>query len=468
MIRAGKRVENRPPEEYIDHMIFRIGFCLLSYLLFAASPDAAELVVYRNTRTKREVPYAGNFSNGRVVQIPATMEARKVEMRGLWFATVENLDFPTHGTAPEFRLSVAERFEKARKANFNAVFFQVRPSADAFYPSVLNPYSRFLSGVPGRAIPGLDPLAELIFEARKQNLQFHAWLNPYRVVGNTRQSKAAFLAALPANSFARKNPGMVLEIPLSQGERMLILDPGEPAVMRHIVDTIIELASKYPIDGIVFDDYFYPYTPIGDLDMATYRNNNTKNLSRDDWRRDNVNRVIYAIYYRLGEINRKKVRKVEFGISPFGIWANTKTTSQGSLTGGSETYTQQYADVRKWIKMGWLDYVVPQIYWPFEHKVAAYAALTDWWAEQVRGTRARLYIGHTVQEFGKAAWSNPAEVIDQMRYNQKHPEIQGSVFFAYRGFFAPANEAQRAGAGKVLGYYAFSPASAPRPRPPGL
>ena len=401
--------------------------------------------------TRKPVHYAGKFSAA-PVELPQ-YRPRAREFRGVWVATVENLDFPTHRSAAEFRRDYIRLVDNITRANFNAVIFQVRPTCDAFYPSRINSWSQSLAGADGVGIRDFDPLRFMIDEAHKRGLEFHAWFNPYRVVGNTNLNKQAYLKTLSPKNFARRNPHLVLCIPQPNGRNLLLLDPGDPAVMGHIVETVREVVVNYRIDAVHFDDYFYPYSGFTDQDAATYRRYGGK-LQIDDWRRRNVTAIIYAIRRGLDEHNRPAgAHKIRFGISPFGIWANRSSLRAGSLTGGLQSYFVQHADTRLWVKNGYIDYIVPQLYWPFSHDTAAYAALADWWSATVRGTRTKLFIGHAVNRLGASRqWSVP-ELANQLRYNCRRPEISGSVFFSYRHVFAPANRMQRSGVGYVLKNY---------------
>ncbi len=417
-------------------------FCLLPLVL-------AESILLDDPVTGKPVRYAGRFGAERVV-VPSVFRPKAREMRGVWVATVENIDFPAHRDVDGFKRDYLTIVENLRRANFNTIIFQVRPMNDAFYPSKLNPWSRWMTGREGQGLGSFDPLAFMIEEAHRRGLEFHAWLNPYRVASGVRMRKAAYLATLDNRNFAKRNPHLVLETPAGNGRYSLILNPGEPRVVRHILDTVSEIVRSYQVDAIHFDDYFYPYTDIGAADASTFRQYNPRRLSLAAWRVGNVNNVIRGVKERLTALNRATGRKVAFGVSPFGIWGNRKTVAGGSLTGGKQSLTAQFADTRGWVKNGWVDYIVPQLYWPFSHDVAAYAALADWWADTVRGTRVNLYIGHGVYRLGtERAWRD-RELADQLLYNSGKKEIDGSVFFSYRSVFSPTNAVMKRGVTKVL------------------
>lgn len=419
--------------------------------------------VQMNPETGRPVAYAGRFSGARVM-VPDVYRPKAREMRGVWMATVENIDFPAHTDAASFRRDYLMAVENLRKANFNTVIFQVRSMNDAFYPSKLNPWSRWLSGTEGRGLGAFDPLDFMVKEAHRRGLEFHAWLNPYRVVTSTKLRKAAYLNTLDRKNFARLNPHCVLEVRRPDGTWSLLLNPGDPRVIRHILATVREIVETYPVDAIHFDDYFYLYGGMGDSDHSTFRQYNPRGLALEDWRRANVDAVVRGVKDELTGYNRRSGRKVVFGISPFGIWANRKDMAGGSLTGGLQSFFVQHADTRGWVKKGWIDYIAPQLYWPFSQDIAAYAALADWWADVVKGTNVNLYIGHAAYRLGSGRSWPADELADQLRYNNKRPEIDGSIFFSYRNVFTPSNRAMRDGVGIILRDYWRNPALPPECR----
>lgn len=410
---------------------------MLALLLAALTLTGAEEIL-KNHVTGKPVRYGGNFDTKRVVTVPPYRQ-RAREMRGIWVTTVQNIDFSQHADMASFKRDFINLVNNLQRAKFNAIFFQIRPMCDAFYPSKHNPWSRYLAGAEGKMIPNFDPLAFMVNEAHKRGIEFHAWLNPYRVNGAAPAPKANYLKTLSNQNFAKKNPKLVLELKLPNNRYSLFLNPGEPLVVKHITDTVAEIINQYPIDAIHFDDYFYLYEDIGSIDSNSFKRNNPHQLSLGDWRRNNVSTAIYSVKQTILAFNRRTGRKVAFGISPFGIWANKKNNPYGSLTGGKQSFYTQFADTRTWVKKGWVDYIIPQIYWPFSHDTAAYAALAEWWSMTVSGTRVRLFIGQGLYRVGtESAWQ-AREIIDQMRFNQKFFNIDGTVFFSYRNFFTPAN-----------------------------
>ncbi|MFD1407503.1 family 10 glycosylhydrolase [Kroppenstedtia eburnea] len=345
----------------------------------------------------------------------------KRQFRAAWVATVGNRDWPSSPA-----LSVTQQQEEWKRLldqmkgmNLNAVILQIRPMADAFYPSNCNPWSKYLTGTQGKD-PGYDPLAFLLEEAHRRNLEFHAWFNPFRVSTDTR------LESLVPDHPARRHPDWVV----AYGGQ-LYYDPGIPEVGDHVTDSILEVVNRYGVDGVHLDDYFYPY-PVGSEsfpDDGTYRRYGQDRFAdKGDWRRENVNRFISGLSKRIRQLKPK----LKFGISPFGIWRNRSTDPTGSDTSGLQSFDELYVDTRTWIRQGWLDYVVPQVYWNIGYPPAAYEKLVDWWSEEVRGYPLHLYIGHAVYKIGQddEAWNNPEEMADQLYMNLSYPEVKGSVFFA--------------------------------------
>jgi uncharacterized lipoprotein YddW (UPF0748 family) len=432
--------------------ISSVQYLYLAIAILLLVVFAAVITVMGGSETLRDhedgkpLNYGGELSEA-PVKIPKRVKAKRQKVRGVWIATVGNIDFHKHKKRNSFRQEFLEATGNLARNNFNTLIFQVRPANDAFYKSGLNPWSRYLSGKEGEGIPDFDPLKFMVKAAHKYKMEFHAWLNPYRVSASTHLRKKDYLKTLAPENFARRHPELVLEIPLSDGDRQLILNPGEPEVINFVIATVREIITNYEVDAIHFDDYFYPYSGIGNIDEKTWEKNNPENLSIDDWRRENVNRLVREIY----ELLKSSERKVKFGISPFGIWANRKNNPAGSISKGAQSYYEQFADSRRWIKEGWVDYIVPQLYWEFSHKAAPYAALLDWWAEQVKNTNVELYTGQSVYRLGSSgAWKNKHELANQLRYNSKHKSVKGTVLFSYNCVFFPKNKYMLQGVGELL------------------
>ncbi|MGW4643570.1 family 10 glycosylhydrolase [Sphaerisporangium sp. NPDC004334] len=344
----------------------------------------------------------------------------KRQLRGVWIATVHNVDWPskTGLDAARQQAEYVRILDNAVKRHLNAVFVQVRPASDAIYKSPYEPWSQWLTGTAGRD-PGWEPLPFLIDEAHKRGLEFHAWFNPYRAADKDDVSK------LPANHPARLHPKWVVK-----HEGKLYYNPGLPEVRAYTVKVIKDVVQRYDIDGVHFDDYFYPYpgrgTKFGDAAAFTKYG---KGMSLAEWRRENVNTLVSQV----GAAVHQAKPYVKFGISPFGIWRNKSDDPTGSDTKGLSAYDAIYADAKAWIKSGSIDYVMPQIYWPRGFAAADYAKLVPWWADQVKGTGVHLYIGQALYRVGTkdtAAWTRAGELPAHLSLNRKYPEVRGDVYFS--------------------------------------
>jgi uncharacterized lipoprotein YddW (UPF0748 family) len=314
--------------------------------------------------------------------LTASAAGPKHEFRGAWMHTVYQEQYSRQSTDANKKY-LRDQLDKLKAAGVNAVIFQVRPSADAFYPSTLEPWSRFLSGKAGKApAPLWDPLQFMIDEAHARGMELHAWLNPYRVTTSKNE-------VLPKGHIALREPGRVVKY----ADGKIYFDPGRPENRRFIAGVVGDIVRRYDVDGIHFDDYFYPY-PAGKAqfpDDASYRKYGN-GLKRDDWRRRNVDLLIEEVHDTI----RADKPWVRFGISPFGIWRNKTSDPKGSATNGLENYDALYADVLLWAEKGWIDYLMPQVYWPLDHKAAAYRVLTPWW-DSMTPENCHLYIGQDVE-----------------------------------------------------------------------
>lgn len=396
---------------------------ITTLLIFLAKPAKAEITLtplYRNG----EAVYHRGTSNP--VMTPTTFTEKTSEFRGVWVPTVYNLAMPKHTSEAQYKEAFIELIARVKSKNINAILFQTRPMNDAFYQSDYAPYSRYFVGPEGTS-PGWDAMEWMVNYAHEQGIQFHAWLNPYRVV-NSADDKTTALSKLHSTNFARQNPNYVISGNISGSNYPYILDPGRPEVKTYIQNVVRELITKYDVDGIHFDDYFYPYsgTPESE-DQVTFTAYNPDGLSRADWRRKNVDDVVKEIKILIDTHNTTNTKNVKFGISPFGIWRNKGTDPLGSNTAGLQSYDAQYADSRKWVKNNWVHYITPQVYWTFNTQPAApYADVVDWWAETVRGTNVDLIVGHSITSTSLLE----DEMLAQTNYNQKHPEIKGSILYS--------------------------------------
>ncbi len=353
-----------------------------------------------------------------VISGAACSKRPKHELRGAWIASVKNIDWPSRTGLPADaqRAEYRALLDEACRIGLNAVFVQVRPTADAFYASPYEPWSRWLTGTQGQD-PGYDVLRFLVDEAHARNLEFHAWFNPYRV------TKEHGVDELAADHPARVHPDWVK----TYGGQ-LYFDPGLPEVRAHIEAVIMDVVAKYDIDGVHFDDYFYPY-PIENEEFAdddTFHHYGLVFADKGDWRRHNVN----VLVSELGAAIHAAKPWVRFGISPFGIWRNASSDPTGSATHAFEGYSKIYADSRAWIKNGWIDYVVPQLYFPIGHPRAPYDVLVAWWAREVAGTNVELYIGQATYEIGNKGWTDPNEMLRHLELDGTLAGVAGDVYFS--------------------------------------
>ena len=338
----------------------------------------------------------------------------KREFRGAWLNTIYRGEYAKMSTE-ECKKYLSSQLDKLQSAGINAVFFQVRPQADAFYPSELEPWSRFLT-VGGKApVPFWDPLQYMIDQTHARGMELHAWLNPYRVTSAAKQT-------LPKNHLYHKHPERFLRY-----EGKLYFDPGLPANRDFIVQVVSDIVTRYDVDGIHFDDYFYPYPGKTEFpDNASYRKYGGK-MKRADWRRKNVDLLIEAVHGPIHSLTPW----VRFCVSPFGIWRNKKSDSRGSETAGLENYDALYADVLLWAEKGWVDYLLPQLYWELEHKAASYLTLVDWWNNNA-GPR-HMYIGQDVSKTMKlpdlAPSSQKSQLDHKIRLTREAENISGNCWW---------------------------------------
>ncbi|AUJ62576.1 glycoside hydrolase family 10 protein [Bacillus velezensis] len=367
---------------------------------------------------------AGIFTFSASAQASGTQPER--EMRAVWIASVTNIDWPSKkGLSPEEqKREYSKLLDDVQEMGMNAVIVQIKPAADAFYPSDYGPWSEYLTGTQGKN-PGYDPLAFLVEETHKRNLEFHAWFNPYRIT-----MKHTNLNALSDDHPARSHPDWVAAY-----GKQLYYNPGIPEVRQFITDGIKEVVSRYDIDAVHMDDYFYPYKIAGQEfpDQAEYEQYGKAHFATiDDWRRDNVNRLVKEINLTI----KREKPYVKFGISPFGVWRNAADDPTGSETAaGVRNYDDLYADTREWIQKGYIDYIAPQIYWSIGFKAAAYDVLADWWGKEVNNRPVHLYIGQAAYKINNnadPAWADPGEYGRQITLNRGSAWIKGSMHFSLK------------------------------------
>jgi len=373
---------------------------------------------------------------------PTAKNAPKREFRGVWVATVSNIDWPSRPglSADQQKQEFIGLLEQHKANGMNAIILQVRPAADAFYAKSREPWSQWLMGKQGLApAAGYDPLEFAIKEAHFRGMELHAWFNPYRATTSSSP-------ALSKDHMVVKRPDLFFTY---AGKKQF--DPGIPEVREYIIQVVLDVVKGYDIDGIHFDDYFYPYPVAGQVirDANTFAQYPNGFTNVNDWRRNNVDLLIE----QLDDSIHHYKKHVKFGISPFGIWRNLREDSLGSATNGLSNYSELYADSRKWVKEGWVDYINPQVYFSFTRKAAPFGTLVDWWGENAYGRH--LYIGqaaYLVNQKMEAAWRLPNQIPDQIRYMRENNRVQGSVFFSSKSF---SNVARATGDSLRLDLYKY-------------
>lgn len=342
------------------------------------------------------------------------------EFRAAWIATVDNIDFPTRRTLTvgEQRSELIAALDLAKKLRLNAVIFQVRPAADAVYESKLEPWSEYLTGQMGKSQP-LDPLKFLVAEAHKRGILVHAWFNPYRALHPSGKT-------ISDDHVSKRSPKIV-----RQYGRYMWLDPTEPEAQRHSLKVILDVVRRYDIDGVHFDDYFYPYAEQDaagkNIDFPDHANREKYRsgggtMERGDWRRSHVNKFIESV----GREVKKLKPHVMYGISPFGIW---QPMPERQIV-GFNAYAELYADARKWLRDGTVDYLAPQLYWETGRPNLSFPVLLDWWKEQ--NTKKRhVWPGIATYRIGRPGYD--AEMIaGQIAITRKDPLTLGSIHFSFK------------------------------------
>ena len=347
----------------------------------------------------------------------AAQELPLREFRGAWLHIVGN-DGLKKMSQDEIRSWLTGTLDSLQMCGCNAVFFQVRPEADAFYISDIEPWTRYLTGTQGKAPEPLwDPLRFMIEQCHSRGMELHAWLNPYRVTLNSTES-------LVSSHIARRNPDI-----FKKYSGQVYFDPGEPASREHVLKVVRDIVTRYDVDGIHFDDYFYPYPVSGrsfpdDDTFAKYgRAQGFRNKA--DWRRNNTALLIHETQQAVKEIKPW----VRFGVSPFGIHRNYPESPEGSRTNGLSCYNELYADAPAWAQAGDVDYLAPQLYWKIGHRNADYETLVNWWNDQ--HLKGHLYIGQSIETFGEPDLNDPktTQLARKMELTRGLPEVDGNVWW---------------------------------------
>ncbi|MDA1029250.1 MAG: family 10 glycosylhydrolase [Bacteroidetes bacterium] len=362
-------------------------------------------------------------------QIISEMPLVRDEFRAVWVATVDNIDWPSKPglSSEEQQKEMIALLDRAESLNLNAIVLQIRPTADALYRSSLEPWSYYLTGENGKApSPAYDPLSLAVQEAHSRGIELHVWFNPYRAYHPTAPD------SLSEGHISRKFPDAVHRY----GAQMW-MDPGSPEATQHTLKVIMDVVNRYDIDGVHLDDYFYPY-PVSDADGvqvefpdSVFFAAHGTGLSRADWRRRNVDDLIHQIYLQIK--NRKPW--VLFGISPFGIWK----PGYPAQVKGFDAFENLYADAKRWLNEGWVDYYTPQLYWALSSTGQPYGALLDWWIEE--NTRGRhIWPGNFTSRIilqDASHWEFP-EIIDQVKHTRATGGATGNVHFSMRAL-APSD-----------------------------
>lgn len=348
-------------------------------------------------------------------------QSPKREFRGAWIATVANIDWPSKPglAAVEQQQQFIRQIEQLKSVGCNAVIVQVRPACDAMYASKKEPWSHYLTGRQGEPpFPLYDPLEFMIAETHKRSMEFHAWFNPFRALMDSKKNPN------PAGHVTRSHPDWII----NYGGKGYI-DPGVPEAREYVIGVIEDVVKRYDIDAVHLDDYFYPYRVPGQQfgDTRSYAKYG-KGTDREDWRRDNVSRFISLLNTTI----KAEKPYMKLGISPFGVWRNKSKDPDGSDTrGGQTTYDDLYADVLMWLQKGWVDYMMPQLYWEHKHKAAPFDVLQPWWYDHCYKRHVYYGLGLYRMTTAKSGpWTSPAELLYQLRDIRQRCPNSGYSFYS--------------------------------------
>lgn len=352
--------------------------------------------------------------------------APKREFRAAWIATVANIDWPSKPglSAMQQQQEFINRLNQLQQMGCNAVIVQVRPASDAFFESPFEPWSRYLTGKQGQQpSPYYDPLTFMIEQKHNRCMEFHAWFNPFRALTDSKKNPN------PPNHITKQHPNWII----SYGGKSYI-NPGIPAAREYVTKVIMDVVRRYDIDAVHLDDYFYPYRIAGQEfgDYNSYQLYGAGFANKDDWRRSNTNTFVS----NLNMVIKKEKPYIKFGISPFGVWRNASKDPEGSQTRGGQTcYDDLYADVLLWMKEGWIDYCLPQLYWEHYHRAAAFDVLLPWW--NAHKYNRHIYYGLGVYRMVGAhsgVWAGTKELLWQIRDIRKQTQNSGHVFYSLSSF----------------------------------
>lgn len=361
--------------------------------------------------------------------LQAQTDFPKREMRAVWVATVRNIDWPSKAglTVEEQKKELIYLLNVHKKNRMNVIVFQVRPACDALYNSPYEPWAQWITGKQGQAPdPYYDPLEMIIEECHKRNMELHAWFNPYRAVTGFEHT------ILDSSHIAVTHPEMVLRYGKNK-----YLNPGLPETRAYVTKVVADVVSRYDIDAVHMDDYFYPYKLPGvdfpdEEAFLKYHGEFSKD-EKEDWRRNNVDLVIRQIQDTIKTLKPW----VKFGISPFGVWRNKSTDPLGSDTQSKQTnYDDLYADILKWLREGWIDYVTPQAYWHIGFEIADHQKISEWW--DTNSFNKNLYIGLGVHRLNKKSkyeeWRSSDQIVRQVELSRSLPNVSGNFYFSSKVF----------------------------------
>ena len=366
----------------------------------------------------------------------------KREFRAAWIATVSNIDWPSKPGLPaeQQQDEFINRLDMLQRMGCNAVIVQVRPAADALYPSEIEPWSHYLTGRQGQPpFPYYDPLKFMIDETHKRNMEFHAWFNPFRALTDSKKNPN------PANHVTYQHPDWIIPY----GGKSYI-DPGVPEAREYVSRVVMDVVKRYDIDAVHFDDYFYPAPAFADSRSYSRYGHG---VPKDDWRRSNVNQFINELSIAI----KKEKAYVKFGVSPFGIWRNASKDPEGSATHGAQCYDEMYADILLWLRKGWIDYAMPQLYWEHHQHAAAFDVLLPWW--EAHAYSRHVYYGLGVYRMigGTGVWASSGELLSQVREIRQTAIHPGESYYSASSFdkiYAGVKDS----VAKYNMYYAFPPA----------
>ena len=386
-------------------------------ILIICSLSSCAPITMSNTDKTNRTSYIASC-----ISPPETTE----ETRGVWIASVYNIDFPSKPDLPadELKSEIDDIINTSLELGLNTLFFQVHPCSDCLYKSELFPVSVFLST---KHVLYFDPLEYMISSCHDKGISLYAWINPLRVTAYASDNKDDAVSSLNKEKGPGSTPGLLV----FHSDGKLYYDPGYPEVADMVSDCIFEIISQYNVDGVVFDDYFYPYPVDGKtIDDSLSYENNSNGESIEDWRRNNINTIIEKSYKTIKDYDPA----IKFGVAPFGIWKNGNGGESGSETNGLESFSTLYCDTIKWIEEGYVDFISPQLYWSFDDPLAPYGTLYKWWDNATEGSGVELIPSLGAYNYGNS-WKDPEGIMtEQVETARKTAVFRGVIYYGYSQF----------------------------------